>query len=245
VTSQRRAIDVRGVLQAGGRGERIGADERSGPKPLFKVSGTPMVERLLRQFVAAGIRSVTVITGWMGDRVEAHLRSLDDLPGDLAIDFIRESHPRGNLGALADLPREPRPVLMSFADLVTELDFAELVAVHEEGGARITLASHYESYRVRLGELQSEGRRVVAYREKPEKRFLICSGIGVFERPVLDLLPSDRPAGIADLVTAALDGGHEVIHWSHGALWMDVNSPEELEEAHRELTARRPQRGRS
>jgi len=243
VTDHRKQIDVRGVLQAGGRGGRIGADERTGPKPLFSVDGTPMVERLLRQLVAAGIRDVTVIAGWMGDRVEAHLRSLDDLPGDLAIDFIRESEPRGNMGALADLPRESRPVLMAFGDLVTDLDFAELVAVHEKGGARTTLASHYESHRVRLGELQTEGRRVVGYREKPEKRFLICSGIGVFERPVLDLLPSDRPAGIADLVTAALDGGHDVIHWNHGAFWMDVNSRDELEEAGRELAARRLQRG--
>jgi D-glycero-D-manno-heptose 1,7-bisphosphate phosphatase len=143
--------ETRLVLQAGGRGQRMGDATRSTPKPLLPVGGTPMVERLLRQAIGAGLRSVTVITGTMGDRIEDHVRGMEGLPSDLSLTFIRETAPRGNVGSLAELPRDGRRALLSFADLVTDLDFAKLLAVHEERDADITLASHPEAHRLALG----------------------------------------------------------------------------------------------
>src|SRR5262245_55701462 len=158
---------VRAALQAGGRGDRIGAAERGLPKPLLEVGGVPMVERLLRQMILAGVRSVTVVTGWQGTRVEEHLSDLRDLPDDLDMSFIRETRPRGNVGALRDLPRDGKDILLSFADLVTDLDFAALVKRHRTSGADITLTSHYESHKLQLGELEVDGPAVTGYREKP------------------------------------------------------------------------------
>ena len=198
------------------------------PKPLQSVGGMPLVERLLRGAVAAGLRDVSVITGWRGEDIRSHLLGLADLPGDLVLDFVEERTPRGNAGSLSRLPADDRPTILCFADLLTELDFAELVAVHRSQGADVTLTSHLESHRVRLGELLVEGERVVGYLEKPEKQIRICSGIGLFEAPVLALLPDEGNIGISDLVGLAIEAGFRVVHWDHGAFWMDVNTPEEL-----------------
>ncbi len=224
---------VHAVLQAGGRSDRMRAGGESLPKPLLPIDGVPMVERLLRQLVAAGLRRITVITGARGDRIEAHLLGLRDLPDDLELDWLRESKPRGNVGSLAELPRDGRSIVLAFADLATDLDFSRLLEVHATRGADVTLTSHTESFRVRLGELVVEGDRVVEYREKPEKRFLICSGIAVFEPHVVDLVWNDRPMGISDLITVALGRGQEVVHWMHHSRWIDVNSPEDLRQANR------------
>ena len=216
------------VLQAGGRGDRMAS---AVPKPLLRVGGMPMAERLLRQFVASGGRRATVITGWKAEEVEAHFRSLTDLPSGLRLDFLREDRPRGNAGALAAFANRDRPVLLCFADLVTNLDFAVLAAVHSERGCDITLCSHFESHRVRLGELATQGIEVIAYLEKPVKQFLICSGIALFEPQALAHADAEAPAGLADVVTGALAAGLTVTHWLHGADWMDVNSPAEIAEA--------------
>jgi NDP-sugar pyrophosphorylase family protein len=216
------------VLQAGGRGERLGSDL---PKPLARVGGMAMAERLVRQFLEAGGRRVTIVTGWKADEVEAHFRRLSDLPGDLGLDFLREDRPLGNAGALTAFAGGDKAVLLCFADLVTNLDFAALAAVHAERGSDATLCSHYESHRVRLGELEADGARVTAYREKPVKQFLICSGIALFEPEALAAIDPEKPTGLADLVTRMLAAGRSVTHWLHGAGWMDVNSPEDLEAA--------------
>jgi mannose-1-phosphate guanylyltransferase len=234
------ALDVHAVLQAGGRGERLREVSGDVPKALLRVGGVPMVERLLRQLVAAGIRRITVITGWKADPLEAHLRALAGLPADLELRFLRETAARGNVGSLARLPRDRDPVLLCFADLVTDLDFAKLARRHREGCAAVTLASHWESHRLTLGELATDGERVVGYEEKPEKRFRICSGIAIFEPAVLDLIEAERAFGLVDLVRAALARGHDVTHWEHGAFWRDVNTPDALDEVGRLLAEAGP-----
>ena len=231
--------DVHAVVQAGGKGMRLRPATEAVPKPMLEVAGVPMVERLVRGLVRDGVDRVTVVTGYRGEVVRRHLEGLTDLARPTRIDFLPEPAPLGNAGALGLVEVERPRVLFAFGDLVTDLDFAELAARHGSGGADVLLASHHEAHRLQLGELVVEGERVVGYREKPEKRFLICSGIGVFRRETLGVLPTDgRPSGLVDLVTAVLDRGFVVAHWEHGAFWMDVNSPELLREANRRLSAR-------
>lgn len=234
---QHKLSTVRVVIQAGGEGRRLLPNTDSTPKPLLKVAGVPMLERLLRQLVDSGFRRITVITGWLGDLVEQHLKSLQDLPDDLLINVLREPRPMGNVGALSMLPKQPEPILLVFGDLVTDLDFNELFARHQRMAPSVTLTSHYEEYQLHLGEIMVEEQRVTAYHEKPKKRFLICSGIAVFEPEVINLLDPESSAGISDLVSAALSNNMSVQHWLHGAFWMDVNSPHALAEAEKMLTA--------
>jgi 6-phospho-beta-glucosidase len=222
---------VRVVLQAGGRGERLRPLTDSTPKPLCPVCGVPMLERLLRQLVNAGYRSFTVVTGWLAESVKSFVNGLDDLPPDVEIEFFREDRPLGNLGALTKMPKRAEPILLVFGDLITDLDFLELLRVHRASGADITLASHEETHRLRLGEIVADGERVRRYVEKPVKSFLICSGIALMEAPALGVLPFGESAGLTDLVNRALANRFRVIHWRHERLWFDVNSLEELDGA--------------
>ena len=223
------AIAVHAVLQAGGTGRRLAPLTDLAPKAMIPVGGVPMAERLLRQFAAAGLRSVTVVTGWLGDQLRAHIERLDGLPEDLDIEFLPESRPMGNIGALAHFATREVPVLMAFADLVTDMDFAKLIDMHISSGADVTLASHHEPYRLQFGELSTEGLEVLGYVEKPRKTYLICSGVAVFAPAALDLIGSE-PTGISELVLRCLAANLRVRHWPHGAFWRDVNSAEALAE---------------
>lgn len=221
---------IRAVLQAGGRGQRLQPATANVPKPLLPVAGTPMVERLLRQIVRAGVTDITVITGWLGHKIRSHLESLSDLPEGVTLRFFQEEIPLGNIGALAELELSGTS-LFAFADLVTDMRFEDLIKVHREGGAAATLASHHETYQVSLGEMVLENDRVVAYREKPLKSYTICSGVAAFEPEVLGVLKRGQPMGISDLITRALAAGYRIGHWPHGAHFLDVNQPEALKRA--------------
>jgi mannose-1-phosphate guanylyltransferase/phosphomannomutase len=234
------ATRVRGVLQAGGRGSRFGAATTEEPKPMQPVLGSPMIERLLRQFCDAGVRDVTVITGWRGHRIESHLNALSDLPADLVLRFQQEDHPLGNFGGMRHLPDAPGDLLFAFADLVTDMNLSTLLEVHRQGTSDITLASHEECYRVTLGELQTDGAQVLGYLEKPLKRYAICSGVAVLDQATLSCIPQHQPFGISDYITAAIRAGWTVTHWRHGAMMIDVNTPELQREAETALTRETP-----
>ena len=61
------------VVLAAGRGTRMGALTASTPKPLLAVAGRPLIEHVLGGFAAAGVRRAVVVTGYLGDAVEAAL----------------------------------------------------------------------------------------------------------------------------------------------------------------------------
>ncbi len=231
------APDVSAILQAGGRGERLRPLTDHTPKCLLPVGGVPILERLIGQVSRTGIRSVTVIIGWLGDQVEAYVEVMADRFPDLELSVTRESRRRGNIGGLGQLPPTGQDLLFLFGDLVTDMDFAALLADHRAGGADITLASHLDPYRLSFGELKVEGTRVRDYIEKPLKYTLISSGVAVFRPAAVQLIPPDRPMGISELVTAALGAGLRVDHWQHEALWIDVNSETALAAADRSLSA--------
>ena len=232
------AAGVRVVIQAGGRGERLRPLTLMTPKPLLQIDGVPMVERLVRQLADAGLRHFTVLTAWLGEQVEDFLRGLPGLPHDVDISFSREEWGLGTIGGLSRLRPWDGTVVLMFGDLVTRLDFGRLLEVHARSGAGVTLASHVERHKVRLGEIVTEGEEVVGYREKPEKEFLICSGIAAFEPFAVDLLAElPMPLGLGDLVNAAVAHGHRVVHWRHDALWFDVNDVGEMERASAALRA--------
>jgi NDP-sugar pyrophosphorylase family protein len=223
------------VIQAGGPGTRMGVKSEMLPKHLLPVGGVPMVERLFRQLLSSGIRNVYIITGHMGEKVEAHFQGLEDLPSDLELSFIRETTKRGDIGSLAAVPIEGAPVIWVYGDLVTNIDFATMVHIHQERRCDITLASHYESHKLSLGELLVEENRVLRYIEKPVKRFLICSGIAVIEPHVISLIDKAAPMGLDELVEKAIKQGFFTTHWLHGAFWIDVNDPKLLQQAEKAL----------
>ncbi len=221
------------VIQAGGLGQRIRSVANDTPKPMLPVGGVPMVERLVRQIAKAGIRRMTVVLGPNGASIRACVnRVLAQMPEPLEVSFFEERSPLGNAGALGEIATGDDDVLLCFADLVTEIDFAELIDVHRERAHDVTLTSHYEHHQLTLGELLVEGDEVRGYQEKPRKAFLICSGIGIFNaRAMATARALPRPYGLSQLVLAALDSGCSVTHWQHGAYWIDVNTPELLARA--------------
>jgi NDP-mannose synthase len=225
--------ELHAVVQAGGLGQRIRDSANELPKPLLAVGGTPMVERLVSQLVDSGVRRITVVIGANGSGIRARItRLLTLLPAPLHLDFHEETRPLGNAGALAEVDSGDADVLLCFADLVTDLDFEKLKAVHVERCCNVTLASHYEHHQLALGELTVQGNEVRGYREKPRKEFLICSGIAVFDARAMKIARAlPRPYGLSSLVTATLDAGCRVTHWLHDAYWIDVNTPELLDRA--------------
>lgn len=234
------APSMHAVIQAGGRGQRIRRIAGSLAKPLLTVGEEPMIGRLIRQIASSGLSSATVvIPNACGELRDFLSRIAAEVPG-LDLDVIEEQHPLGNAGVLSAIDCGGKTVLFCFADLVTDLRFDRIAVLHRERRCDVTLASHYEFHQLSLGELITEGSRVCGYVEKPRKRFLICSGIAVFEPRILELARTvPTPFGLADLINACLRAGYSVTHWIHEAYWVDVNTPELLEQARSDAEARR------
>ena len=91
------SIDTAVVLAAG-RGTRMGALTATTPKPLLAVAGEPIVARVLRGLARAGVRRAVVVTGYLGEQIEAALGDGHAL--GLALAYRRQERPDGTARAL-------------------------------------------------------------------------------------------------------------------------------------------------
>jgi NDP-mannose synthase len=222
------------LIMAGGQGERLRQSVGPIPKPLLPVLGIPLLERNLMMLIRQGFRDVVVSVPSAIPQIKefAHTRGrglMETAGGSLRI--IEEAKPRGNIGCAAELRGRAATVLMILADNLTTLDLRHFLAAHQSSGAVVTLATHMESFRSSYGELDVEGGRVSAYREKPSRSVLICSGICALGSQALEAIRTDEAVGMSTLVQALIDRGEFVAEYRHDAPWVDVNDADGLRRA--------------
>lgn len=89
---------MQAVILAGGLGTRLGSVTEKIPKPMVAVAGAPYLEHQLRLLRRQEIRSVLVLTGYLGQIVEDYFGDGHRL--GLSIRYSRETTPLGTGGAL-------------------------------------------------------------------------------------------------------------------------------------------------
>jgi MurNAc alpha-1-phosphate uridylyltransferase len=115
------------MVLAAGRGERMRPLTDEEPKPLLRVGGKRLIEYHLERLSAAGFREVVINTAWLGEKIEAALRTGAQF--GLAITY---SHERPEAletggGIFNALPLlGSAPFLLVNGDVWTDIDFGAL-----------------------------------------------------------------------------------------------------------------------
>jgi NDP-sugar pyrophosphorylase family protein len=221
---------IRAVILAGGKGTRLAPYTRIIPKPLMPIGDKPILEIMLRQMKRAGIRQVTLTVGYLGDLLR--LFFLDGKRLGLKIDYVQEEKPLGTSGPLANVKGLTTTFLVTNGDVLTDMDFAELIAYHREQGAIATIATHKRKVSINLGVVESDKDNVVIdYLEKPDFNYLVSMGVYVFEPRVLKYIPRDEYLDFPDLVRKLIEAGEKISSYPYKGYWEDLGRPDDYERA--------------
>jgi dTDP-glucose pyrophosphorylase len=218
------------VVMAGGRGERLRPITDSLPKPMIKVAGRPILERIVLHLVGFGLRRIFLSVNYMGDVIQGHFK--DGAAFGCRIEYLMEEKPLGTGGALSLLPEKPdHPVLMLNGDLLTQFNVENMLAFHAGGGFKATVGVHEYVHTVPYGVVEQGGDRITAVREKPTHTWLVNAGIYVFEPGLMERVPKDTYFPLPTLVEECLDFGEPVGAFPIKEDWIDVGHPRELRNA--------------
>jgi NDP-sugar pyrophosphorylase family protein len=229
---------MRAVILAGGKGTRLRPFTTSFPKPLMPVGDLPILEILLRQLRSHGVTDVTLLTGHLAYLIEGYFT--DGTALGLRVDYVREEAPLGTAGPLRQLAGKfDDDFFVMNGDLLTDLDFSELMRRHRGGGAPVTVCTYARTEKIELGVLHiNDAGDVVGYEEKPTMQLDVSMGVYAMSPAVLDRIPAryyDMPHLILDLLAAGgRVGGHR-----HEGLWLDIGRPDDYGRAH-QLLAENP-----
>lgn len=232
--------NVRAVVLAGGKGTRLAPYTRIIPKPLMPIGDMPILEIMLRQMKRAGIRQVTLTTGYL-----EHLLRLFFLDGKrlgLKIDYVQEEKPLGTSGPLANIKGLTDTFLVTNGDVLTDLDFAELIAYHRQQGGISTIATHKRKVNINLGVVEvNKENTVTDYLEKPDFNYLVSMGVYVFEPRVIKYIPKGEYLDFPDLVRKLLAAGEKVSSYPFKGYWEDLGRPDDYERASADFEKNRSQ----
>jgi dTDP-glucose pyrophosphorylase len=218
------------VIMAGGLGTRLGSLTQHTPKPMLRVAGRPILERIVLHLIGHGVKQIYLSVNYLAHVIEQHFG--DGSRFGARIEYLREEKALGTGGALSLLPRAPaHPLLVMNGDLVTQANVGEMLAFHAEHQALATLGVRRYQHQVPFGCVELEGDRLVRFEEKPTLARLVNAGVYVLSPELVARVPRGEVFPLPNLFEDCLRRGETVCGYEIVDDWIDVGQRDQLREA--------------
>ncbi|MFI6108368.1 NDP-sugar synthase [Streptomyces sp. NPDC051310] len=224
------------VILAGGKGVRLRPYTTALPKPLVPIGDQhAILEIVLRQLACAGFTSCTLAIGHLGQIIRAYVGNGSRWGMD--IDYSAEESPLGTIGPLLTMrDRLPESFLVMNGDILTDLDYADLLRRHTDGDAPLTIATYSRKVHIDFGVLTTDAGKVVAFSEKPSMDCRVSMGVYGISRSTLDGYTPGLPLGFDELILDLLKSGDAPHAYEFDGYWLDIGRPDDYDRANAEFT---------
>ena len=245
------------MILAAGLGTRLRPLTLTTPKALVEVDGEPMLARVARRLVDAGADRLVVNVSYLADDVEAYVRDAGwTTPGGGAVEVRVSEEPGepletgGGIKKAAPFFRRDGAFLVHNADILTTVDLGALLDAHRASGAVATLAvapATTDRYLLvddagLLGYAYGGDEHTSRDADGDARRVDFC-GVQAASPDLLDELAGVEDEAFSIMTTylrlAARPGAIGVFEGTDAApnRFLDVGTPERLEEAHAAVAA--------
>ncbi len=245
------------IVLCGGAGQRMGELTTAVPKPMLTVGGTPLLVHIMRTLAAAGSEEFVLAVGHLGQVVKDFFLQFQAYAGDVTIRLGRRpsvqvhgSFPEegwevtcADTGEHAGTGTRLRaaarlvhrwPVIVTYGDVLADVDVAALLAFHRAHGRLATVTAAAPP--ARFGHLAiTDDHQVARFDEKrstEEPRAhngLVSIGFFVLEKAAIErYIPADRDVMFEEEPIRELTADGELMAYRHDRYWQPVDTPKEL-----------------
>jgi dTDP-glucose pyrophosphorylase len=216
------------VIMAGGTGTRLRPLTENIPKPMLKVAGRPMLERIILHLISFGITNIYISVNYLSHIITDYFE--DGKRFGCSIKYLREDQPLGTGGALSLLPQTPTmPLLVLNGDLVVQFDVGAMLECHTSKGYIATIAVHDYVHTIPYGVVETNSCDTVSeITEKPVVSWRVNAGVYVIEPHLIEEIPVDTCFTMPALIELCLKKKKTIGIFYIGEEWVDVGRPEDL-----------------
>lgn len=230
------------VIMAGGKGTRLSKYTNEIPKPMIKVGGVPIIERQISNLKSCGFNKITIIVGYLSNVIKNYFK--DGRKFGVYIDYIVENEPLGSAGSLFYLKNKIKEdFLLTFADLVIDVDFKKMLNFHKENNALLTLFTHPNSHPYDSDLLKvNENNVVIGFDSKTNTRNywyhnLVNAGLFVVSPNALDYFINASKKDMEHDFVQGLIPSRKVFAYQSSEYVKDAGTIERLDSVNHDLSS--------
>lgn len=178
------------VILAGGFGTRISEYTKTIPKPMIKICGKPIIQRIIDHYVSYGHTDIYIALGYKGYVIKNYFKKfkLDKKINLNLIDTGKKTMTGGRLKKLKKFLSEK--FLLTYGDGLSNVNINKLIKFHNKNKKLVTLTAVRPP--ARFGFIKIKSNVVQYFREKNSlDTGWINGGFFVIEPKFIDLIKND------------------------------------------------------
>jgi mannose-1-phosphate guanylyltransferase len=225
---------LKALILIGGFGTRLRPLSCTKPKALFPIINKPLLEWTFEKLAQNGVDEAILAVNKL---TEFHIKQQRIQRHGLKVKYSHDppNMPLGTAGPVKKAERllgHDESFFILNGDLITEINYRELLNRHNEGKAVATIALHCvdDPSRYGVAELEDSG-CIKNFVEKPckgtEPSKLINAGVYVVNPKILDYIPAGRAVSMEREIFPRLVQERELYGHKVDGLWIDIGKPEE------------------
>jgi len=218
------------VLMAGGLGSRLKPLTNETPKPLLRIGDKPILETIMTGFIKAGFGKFFISINYKAEMIREYFG--DGSGWGVEISYLEERERLGTAGALSLLPERPtQPFFVMNGDLLTTVNFEQMLKYHREHQAFSTVCVREHSITVPFGVVDFDDHRLTGIREKPTQKFFVNAGVYLLDPGILDHIYVNEVIDMPSLINRTLAKGKPSVGFPLREYWIDVGRLDDLQRA--------------
>lgn len=218
------------ILMLGGLGTRLRPLTENIPKPMLKVGSKPIVETIVDGFKQYGYTNFTFCVNYKKEVIQSYFQH--GAAFGVHIHYVEEQKRMGTAGALSLLTQRPtEPFFVMNGDLLTQVNFDQLMQFHLEQDAVATMCVREYEYQIPYGVIETNGTDLVAIKEKPVHRSFVNAGIYVLSPKVFDYIPNDEFYDMPTLFEKLIEEQLKTAVFPIHEYWLDIGQMDDFQRA--------------
>ena len=214
------------VIMAGGLGSRLGNLTENTPKPMLSIGGVPIIEAILSSFIDHGFTKFYFSVNYLKEKIIEHFGNGEKW--GVCIEYLIEDQRLGTGGALSLIDKPLKhPVLIINGDVLTSLDYEDLLNFHLEKDSDGTICILTHEFKLPYGIVESENTKLLSLKEKPSISFDINAGIYILNPDALKLVPKNTYYDLPNLFEKLILKNKNIQVYNLKDTWIDIGHADE------------------
>jgi len=233
---------LKALILAGGFGTRLRPLSCTRPKSLFPVINKPLLQWTFERLAKSKIKEAILAVNY---QTEATIKQHRIPKYGIHVEYSRDPlrKPLGTAGPIRKAEKHigrKDSFLVLNGDIFADVDYSEILKLHDQKKAMATIALHKVKDPSRYGVAElSRDNRIIRFVEKPTRESapsnLINAGAYVLSPAIFDYIPKGRAVSIEREIFPILAEEKRLFGCVFEGLWIDIGKPEDFLQINRVL----------